>query len=45
MTEPTDLAHFGHRYQVYVKNNETSEEVVADRVQSIDPRYTANLER
>jgi len=45
MTEPTDLAHFGHRYQVYVKNNETSEEVVADRVQSIDPRYTANLEK
>jgi hypothetical protein len=45
MGEPTDIAHFGHRYQVLVKNNETSEEVVADRVQSIEPRLTANLEK
>lgn len=45
MAEPSDIAHFGHRYQVLVLNNETSEEVVADRVQSVDPRFTANLEK
>jgi len=42
---PTDIARFGHRYQLHVRNNETAQEAVADRVQSADPRFTANLEK
>jgi len=45
VAEPSDIARFGHRYQVLILNNETAEVVVADRVQSIDPRYTSNLEK
>jgi len=42
---PVDIAREGHRYQVIVRNDETAIEVVADRVQSVDPRFTANLEK
>jgi len=45
MGDPTDVAHLGHRYQVLVKNETTSEEIVAHRVQSIEPTLTSNLEK
>ena len=44
-SDPTDYGHLGHRYQVLVKNNTTGSEIVADRVQSIEPTLTSNLEK
>lgn len=45
MTNPTDSGHLGHRYQVLVYNATSGSTIVADRVQSIDPTFTANLEK
>lgn len=45
ISDPTDAGHLGHRYQVLVYNATSGSTVVADRVQSIDPTFTSNLEK
>lgn len=38
---PDNAALYGHRFQLLVKNTTTGSEVTADRVQSVDPNFTA----
>jgi len=40
MTSPTDVAHYGFRYQLWLKNTTTGSDTAIDRVQMVDPMWS-----